>query len=75
MPNITTGIGQYCVFHGYIHNEEYLVCDFCNDGGIFCRHLLTETHEREQFDYPIVGVSDPKMNWYEQGHFRQLFEQ
>jgi hypothetical protein len=31
MPNITTRIGQYCIFHGYIHNEEYLECDFCNE--------------------------------------------
>ena len=31
MPNITTRIGQYCIFHGYIHNEGYLECDFCNE--------------------------------------------
>jgi hypothetical protein len=31
MPNITIRIGQYCIFHGYIHNEEYLECDFCNE--------------------------------------------
>ena len=31
MPNITTKLGQYCIFHGYIHEEEYLECDYCNE--------------------------------------------
>jgi hypothetical protein len=31
MPNIPTGVGQYCISHGYIHEEEYLECDFCNE--------------------------------------------
>ena len=31
MPNIPTRVGQYCIFHGYIHKEEYLECDFCNE--------------------------------------------
>ena len=31
MHNITTRIDQYCIFHGYIHNEEYLECDYCNE--------------------------------------------
>ncbi|MGI8832965.1 MAG: hypothetical protein ACR2IS_10060 [Nitrososphaeraceae archaeon] len=31
MPNITTRLGQSCTIHGYEHEEEYLVCDFCNE--------------------------------------------
>ena len=31
MPNITTRLGQYCLVHGYYHDEEYLECDFCNE--------------------------------------------
>ena len=31
MPNIPTRVGEYCVFHGIIHNDEYLECDFCNE--------------------------------------------
>ena len=31
MPNIPTRVGRYCVFHGIIHKDEYLECDFCNE--------------------------------------------
>jgi hypothetical protein len=31
MPNIPTRVGQYCIFHGYYHEEEYLECDYCNE--------------------------------------------
>ena len=31
MPNIPTRVGRYCNFHGIIHKEEYLECDFCNE--------------------------------------------
>ncbi|CAN5298585.1 hypothetical protein BH18THE2_BH18THE2_43800 [soil metagenome] len=31
MPNISTRLGQYCISHGYIHEEEYLECDYCNE--------------------------------------------
>ena len=31
MPNITTKLGRYCIIHGYVHEDEYLECDFCND--------------------------------------------
>ena len=31
MPNIPTRVGQYCFSHSYIHEEEYLECDFCNE--------------------------------------------
>jgi len=31
MPNITTRLGQYCIFHGIIHRDEYLECDFCSE--------------------------------------------
>jgi hypothetical protein len=31
MPNISIRIGQYCIFHGIIHKDEYLECDFCNE--------------------------------------------
>jgi hypothetical protein len=31
MPNITSRLGQYCIFHGIIHRDEYLECDFCNE--------------------------------------------
>ena len=31
MPNIPTRVGQYCIVHGYIHEEEYLECDYCNE--------------------------------------------
>ena len=31
MPNIPTQVGQYCISHGYIHEEEYLECDYCNE--------------------------------------------
>ena len=31
MPNIPTRVGRYCISHGYIHEEEYLECDYCNE--------------------------------------------
>jgi hypothetical protein len=31
MPNIHTRVGRYCNFHGIIHKDEYLECDFCNE--------------------------------------------
>ena len=31
MPNIPTRVGPYCISHGYIHEEEYLECDYCNE--------------------------------------------
>ena len=31
MPNTLTRVGRYCVFHGIIHKDEYLECDFCNE--------------------------------------------
>jgi hypothetical protein len=31
MPNIPTRVGRFCIFHGYIHEEEYLECDYCNE--------------------------------------------
>ena len=31
MPNIPTRVGRYCAFHGIIHKDEYLVCDYCNE--------------------------------------------
>jgi hypothetical protein len=31
MPNIPTRVGQYCIYHGYIHEKEYLECDYCNE--------------------------------------------
>jgi hypothetical protein len=31
MPNIPSRVGQYCISHGYIHEEEYLECDYCNE--------------------------------------------
>ena len=31
MPNIPARVGQYCISHGYIHEEEYLECDYCNE--------------------------------------------
>ena len=31
MPKIPTRVDQYCISHGYIHEEEYLECDFCNE--------------------------------------------
>jgi hypothetical protein len=31
MPNITSRLGQYCIFHGIIHSDEYLECNFCNE--------------------------------------------
>jgi hypothetical protein len=31
MPNIPTRVGKYCISHGYIHEEEYLECDYCNE--------------------------------------------
>ena len=31
MPNMPTQVGRYCVFHGIIHKDEYLECDFCNE--------------------------------------------
>jgi hypothetical protein len=35
MPNISTRVGQYCISHGYIHEEEYLECDYCNENKSF----------------------------------------
>ena len=26
-----TRVGRYCNSHGYIHKEEYLECDYCNE--------------------------------------------
>ena len=37
MPDIFTQLGQYCVIDTDTHDDEYLVCDFCNDGGILLR--------------------------------------
>jgi hypothetical protein len=31
MPNIPTRVGRYCAFHGILHKDEYLECDFCNE--------------------------------------------
>jgi hypothetical protein len=31
MPNIPTRVGRFRIFHGYIHEEEYLECDYCNE--------------------------------------------
>jgi hypothetical protein len=31
MPNIPSRVGQSCNFHGIIHKDEYLECDFCNE--------------------------------------------
>jgi hypothetical protein len=31
MPNITSRLGQSCIFHGIIHRDKYLECDFCNE--------------------------------------------
>jgi hypothetical protein len=31
MPDIRTKLGRYCAIHKYIHQEEYLECDFCNE--------------------------------------------
>ena len=31
MPDIRTELGRYCNIHKYIHEHEYLVCDFCNE--------------------------------------------
>jgi hypothetical protein len=31
MPNLPTRVGQYCIYHAYIHEEEYLECDYCNE--------------------------------------------
>ena len=31
MPNIPARVGRYCAFHGIIHKDEYLECDFCNE--------------------------------------------
>ena len=31
MPDIRTRLGRYCAIHEYIHEDEYLVCDFCNE--------------------------------------------
>src|SRR5918996_5081679 len=31
MPNITSKMGRYCAIHRYIHEDDYLECDFCNE--------------------------------------------
>jgi hypothetical protein len=31
MPDIRTNLGRYCNIHKCIHEDEYLVCDFCNE--------------------------------------------
>lgn len=31
MPDIRTKLGLYCAIHKHIHQDEYLVCDFCNE--------------------------------------------
>ena len=31
MPNIMSKMGRYCAIHRYIHEDEYLECDFCNE--------------------------------------------
>jgi hypothetical protein len=31
MPDIRTRLGQYCDVHTYTHEDQYLVCDFCNE--------------------------------------------
>ena len=31
MPDLRTRLGRYCDIHRYAHEDEYLVCDFCNE--------------------------------------------
>ena len=31
MPDLHIRLGQYCVICQYKHEEEYLVCDYCNE--------------------------------------------
>ena len=31
MPDMCSRLGLYCAIHKYIHEDEYLVCDFCNE--------------------------------------------
>jgi hypothetical protein len=31
MPDIRTKLGRYCAIHKYIHEDKYLVSDFCNE--------------------------------------------
>ena len=79
MPNIITKLGRYCAFHGIIHKDEYLECDFCNDhnrsvyyheryynyGFSKCHyHACNECHDT--FFGPFkLGLIDDKMNAYE----------
>jgi hypothetical protein len=79
MPNITTNLGRYCIIHGYVHEDEYLECDFCNDhnrsvyyheryynyGFSKCHyHACIECHDM-LFGPFKLGLVDDKVNAYE----------
>ena len=31
MLNIVSKLGLYCLVHGYEHDDDYRVCDYCNE--------------------------------------------
>jgi hypothetical protein len=79
MPNMPTRVGQYCIFHSVIHNDEYLECDFCNDhnrsvyyheryynyGFSKCHyHACNECHDT-LFGPFKLGLIDDNVNAYE----------
>jgi hypothetical protein len=79
MPNIHTRVGQYCIFHGYYHKEEYLECDYCNEHKSFInlkyryynygfsRHsyLACDDCHFSLFGPFKLGLVDDKMKAYE----------
>ena len=79
MPNMPTQVGRYCVFHGIIHKDEYLECDFCNEHKSFInlkyryynygfsRHsyLACDDCHFNLFGPFNLGLIDDKMRAYE----------
>ena len=79
MPDIPTRVGQYCIYHGYIHEEEYLECDYCNEHKSFINlkyryynygfsrrsYLACDDCHFNLFGPFKLGLVDDKMKAYE----------
>jgi hypothetical protein len=79
MPNVTTRLGQYCLVHGYYHEEEYQECDYCNEHKSFINlkyryynygfsrrsYLACDDCHFNLFGPFKLGLVDDKMKSYE----------
>ena len=44
MPDLRTRLGRYCDIHRYAHEDEYLVCDFCNEHKVLGSESALDHH-------------------------------